>query len=125
MPIRKAEAVWTGTLREGAGTMKVGSGYFDVPFTFGSRFEEDKGTNPEELVGAAEAGCFSMFLAAQLAKEKFRPSGFIRSLTSISGTARPLPRSSCGRRSKRRESTGPNFRSWSISPKRTVRSPKP
>ena len=66
MPVRKAEAVWTGTLREGAGTMKVGSGYFEGPFTFGSRFEEDKGTNPEELVGAAEAGCFSMFLAAQL-----------------------------------------------------------
>jgi osmotically inducible protein OsmC len=73
MPVRKAEAVWTGTLREGAGTMKVGSGYFEGPFTFGSRFEEDKGTNPEELVGAAEAGCFSMFLAAQLAKEKFPP----------------------------------------------------
>ena len=53
--------------------MKVGSGYFEVPFTFGSRFEEDKGTNPEELVGAAEAGCFSMFLAAQLTKEKFPP----------------------------------------------------
>jgi osmotically inducible protein OsmC len=73
MPIRKAEAVWTGNLREGAGTMKVGSGYFEVPFTFGSRFEEAKGTNPEELVGAAEAGCFSMFLAAQLTKEKFPP----------------------------------------------------
>jgi osmotically inducible protein OsmC len=73
MPVRIAEAVWTGTLREGAGTMKVGSGYFEGPFTFGSRFEEDKGTNPEELVGAAEAGCFSMFLAAQLTKEKFPP----------------------------------------------------
>jgi len=73
MPIRKAEAVWTGTLREGSGTMKGSSGYFDVPYTFGSRFEEEKGTNPEELIGAANAGCFSMFLAAQLAKEKFPP----------------------------------------------------
>jgi lipoyl-dependent peroxiredoxin len=73
MPIRKAEAVWTGTLREGSGTMKGSSGYFEGPFTFGSRFEEDKGTNPEELIGAAEAGCFSMFLAAQLTKEKFPP----------------------------------------------------
>jgi osmotically inducible protein OsmC len=73
MPIRKAEAIWTGTLREGAGTMNGSSGYFEAPFTFGSRFEEEKGTNPEELVGAAEAGCFSMFLAAQLAKERFPP----------------------------------------------------
>lgn len=73
MPIRKAEAVWTGNLREGSGTMKGSSGYFDVPYTLGSRFEEDKGTNPEELVGAAHAGCFSMFLAGQLTKEKFPP----------------------------------------------------
>ena len=73
MPIRKAEAVWTGTLRQGSGIMKMGSGYFEGPYTFSSRFEEDKGTNPEELVGAAEAGCFSMFLAAQLTKEKFPP----------------------------------------------------
>jgi len=81
MPIRKAEAIWTGTLREGSGTMKIGSGYFDVPFTFGSRFEEDKGTNPEELVGAAEAGCFSMFLAAQLTNAGHPPTSIETSAT--------------------------------------------
>lgn len=66
MAVRHAEAVWQGTLKEGAGTMKVESGYFDVPYTYGSRFEEEKGTNPEELVGAAHAGCYSMFLSALL-----------------------------------------------------------
>ncbi len=73
MSIRTAEAVWTGNLREGAGTMKLGSGYFEGPFTFASRFEEGKGTNPEELLGAAQAGCFSMFLSAQLTKAGFPP----------------------------------------------------
>ena len=63
----KATAKWTGTLKEGAGTMKGASGHFDAPFTFVSRFEgAAAGTNPEELIGAAHAGCFSMFLAAQL-----------------------------------------------------------
>ena len=64
MAIRQAEATWTGTLREGSGVMKVGSGYFEGPFTYASRFEEAKGANPEELIGAAHAGCFSMFLSA-------------------------------------------------------------
>ena len=67
MAISKASAKWTGTLKEGAGSMKGGTGYFDAPFTFLSRFEGARtGTNPEELIGAANAGCFSMFLAAQL-----------------------------------------------------------
>jgi osmotically inducible protein OsmC len=67
MAVSKASAKWTGTLKEGAGTMKGGSGHFDAPFTFLSRFEgAATGTNPEELIGAAQAGCFSMFLAAQL-----------------------------------------------------------
>ncbi len=67
MAVSKASARWTGTLKEGAGTMKGGSGHFDAPFTFVSRFEgAPAGTNPEELIGAAQAGCFSMFLAAQL-----------------------------------------------------------
>ncbi len=73
MPVRQAEATWTGNLREGKGSMKLGSGYFEGPFTFASRFEEGKGTNPEELIGAAQAGCFSMFLSAQLTKEGFTP----------------------------------------------------
>jgi len=73
MPVRNAEATWNGTLREGSGTLKVGSGFFDVPFTYASRFESAKGTNPEELIGAAHAGCFSMFLSAQLTKAGFPP----------------------------------------------------
>ena len=67
MAIAKASAQWKGTLKEGSGSMKGGNGFFEAPFTFLSRFEGDKkGTNPEELVGAAHAGCFSMFLSAQL-----------------------------------------------------------
>jgi osmotically inducible protein OsmC len=66
MPIRTSSAEWKGTLKEGSGTMKLGSGAFEGPFTFASRFESGPGTNPEELIGAAQAGCFSMFLAALL-----------------------------------------------------------
>lgn len=74
MAIRKAEATWNGTLKEGNGKMKVGSGLFDVPFSFSTRFEEEPGTNPEELIGAALAGCFSMFLSAQLTDAGFPPT---------------------------------------------------
>ena len=73
MAIRNASAVWNGTLKEGAGTMKLGSGAFEGAFTFASRFEEGEGTNPEELVGAAQAGCFSMYLAAQLTEAGYPP----------------------------------------------------
>lgn len=67
MATAKASAKWTGTLKEGAGTMAGASGHLDAPFTFATRFEGAAGgTNPEELIGAAQAGCFSMFLAAQL-----------------------------------------------------------
>lgn len=73
MAIRRAETTWTGPLKEGKGEMKVGSGAFAVPFSFGTRFGDDPGTNPEELVGAAQAGCFSMFLSAQLSNAGFAP----------------------------------------------------
>ena len=73
MAIRNASAVWNGTLKEGEGTMKLGSGAFEGAFTFASRFQEGPGTNPEELVGAAQAGCFSMFLAAVLTDAGFPP----------------------------------------------------
>lgn len=67
MAIAKAQARWSGTLKEGAGTMSGASGHLQAPFTFATRFEGAAGgTNPEELIGAAQAGCFSMFLAAQL-----------------------------------------------------------
>jgi len=66
MPIRTAQAEWDGTLREGHGTMKLGQGAFSGNYSFASRFEEGAGTNPEELIAAAHAGCFSMALAAGL-----------------------------------------------------------
>ncbi len=74
MPVRNAEAVWEGTLKEGNGVMKLGSGAFDGPFSFSTRFEEEPGTNPEELIGAAHAGCFSMFLSALLTKAELPPN---------------------------------------------------
>jgi lipoyl-dependent peroxiredoxin len=74
MAIRKAEAAWNGSLKEGGGNMKAGSGLFDVPFSFSTRFEDEPGTNPEELIGAALAGCFSMFLSGQLTDAGFPPT---------------------------------------------------
>ncbi len=68
MATRTGSAVWEGTLKQGKGTMKLGSGAFEGPYSFSSRFEEGKGTNPEELIGAAEAGCYSMALSANLEK---------------------------------------------------------
>jgi osmotically inducible protein OsmC len=64
---RKAEARWAGDLKAGRGTVKLGSGAFEGPYSFVSRFEDGPGTNPEELLGAAHAGCFSMALAHALA----------------------------------------------------------
>jgi osmotically inducible protein OsmC len=73
MPVRKSEAAWRGTLKEGSGTMRLASGLYEGPYTFSSRFEEAAGTNPEELIGAAHAGCFSMFLAALLTEKGYKP----------------------------------------------------
>ncbi|HKI88154.1 MAG TPA: OsmC family peroxiredoxin [Draconibacterium sp.] len=71
MKVRKVKSVWNGTLKEGKGKMNI-TGY-SGPFTFASRFEEGKGTNPEELVGAAQAGCYSMFLSALISGENLVP----------------------------------------------------
>jgi osmotically inducible protein OsmC len=68
MATRIGSAVWEGTLKEGKGTVKLGSGAFEGPYSFSSRFENGTGTNPEELIGAAEAGCYSMALASNLEK---------------------------------------------------------
>ncbi len=69
MPTHRAEAEWKGNLTEGSGRLKVGSGAFDGPYSFKSRFEEGQlATNPEELLGAAHAGCFTMALTAQLSR---------------------------------------------------------
>jgi len=73
MLTRTASAVWEGNLKDGKGRMKVGSGALDGPYTFASRFESATGTNPEELLGAAHAGCFSMALSAQLGAASLTP----------------------------------------------------
>jgi lipoyl-dependent peroxiredoxin len=74
MPIRRAEAEWNGNLAEGSGRLKLGSGVFDGPYSFKSRFEEGQSaTNPEELLGAAHAGCFTMALTAQLSRAGIAP----------------------------------------------------
>jgi len=73
MPVRKAEAEWKGGLKDGSGQVKLGSGAFEGNYSFGSRFENAKGTNPEELIGAAHAGCFSMALSAGLGRAGFQP----------------------------------------------------
>ncbi len=73
MPVRKANAVWEGDLKGGKGTVALGSGAFQGSYSFGSRFEEAGGTNPEELIGAAHAGCFSMALSAGLGRAGFAP----------------------------------------------------
>jgi len=75
MPTRTAEAEWRGKLADGSGRLKVGSGAFDGPYSFKSRFEDGQSaTNPEELIGAAHAGCFTMALAAQLSRAGLVPT---------------------------------------------------
>jgi osmotically inducible protein OsmC len=74
LAVRAAEAHWTGTLKEGAGTVRLGSGRYEGPYTWASRFSDGSGTNPEELIGAAHAGCYSMFLSALLTNNGFKPS---------------------------------------------------
>ncbi|MGH2923270.1 MAG: OsmC family protein [Solirubrobacterales bacterium] len=81
MPVRTADAQWDGSLTEGDGRMAFGGGAFEGQYSFGSRFEEGDGTNPEELIAAAHAGCFSMQLAGVLGKEGYEPE-------SVSTTAR-------------------------------------
>jgi len=73
MPKRKADAHWDGPVQDGSGNMKLGSGAFEGPYSFKARFEEGDGTNPEELIGAAIAGCFSMALSAGLTQNETPP----------------------------------------------------
>ena len=74
MPIRNAEAEWQGNLTEGKGQIKLGSGAFSGPYDWRSRSADGAGTNPEELIGAAHAGCFSMALSAQLTQAGTPPT---------------------------------------------------
>ena len=73
MPTRTADARWEGSLQEGDGTMKVASGAYEGPYSYQSRFEEGEGTNPEELIAAAHAGCFSMALSGELGRAGYEP----------------------------------------------------
>jgi len=73
MPVRQAKAVWEGGLKDGEGRVSLGSGAFEGRYSFGSRFEQAGGTNPEELIGAAHAGCFSMALSAGLGRAGIEP----------------------------------------------------
>lgn len=74
MAIRESSAVWKGNLAEGEGSMRLGSGAYEGAFSRASRFEDGPGTNPEELIGAAHAGCFSMYLALILSKAGHIPT---------------------------------------------------
>ncbi len=83
MSTRSANALWNGTLKEGNGTMNISD--YSGPFTFASRFEEGEGTNPEELVGAAHAGCYSMFLAALISGNDLTPQSVATEATVTLG----------------------------------------
>ncbi|SPH17352.1 Peroxiredoxin OsmC [Defluviimonas aquaemixtae] len=81
---KQGSAIWKGTLKEGGGTISTESGVFSgVNYTFATRFEDKKGTNPEELIGAAHAACYSMFLAALMGGEDIRPES-IETTSTIS-----------------------------------------
>ncbi len=81
---KHGSAIWKGSLKEGGGTIATESGVLsDVAFTFATRFEDKKGTNPEELIGAAHAACYSMFLSALMSGEDIRPE-LIETTSTIS-----------------------------------------
>jgi osmotically inducible protein OsmC len=82
MPIRTSDAEWQGTLREGSGKMRFGSGAYEGAYTWSSRFEEAKGTNPEELIAAAHAGCYSMQFSGLLTKAG-KPPASIRTTAKV------------------------------------------
>lgn len=73
MPVRSSKAAWEGGLKGGKGTMALGSGAYQGSYSFDSRFEDGSGTNPEELIAAAHAGCFSMALSAGLERAGHSP----------------------------------------------------
>jgi len=74
MSTRTASARWQGTLKEGSGVLRTGKGGYEGPYSFASRFEEGEGTNPEELIGAAHAACYSMAFSNILATAGFTPT---------------------------------------------------
>ena len=83
MVVRTSTAAWHGRVQDGRGLVTLGSGAFEGPYSFGSRFEEEPGTNPEELLGAAHASCFSMALSLLLTEAGFPPTR-IRTVAKVS-----------------------------------------
>jgi len=83
MQVRTSKAEWKGTLKKGSGTMSLAGGAYEGPYSFASRFENAPGTNPEELIGAAIAGCYSMFLSALLSNDSFEPTRITTSATVV------------------------------------------
>ncbi len=73
MPTRESRGIWKGTLKNGSGVMHIGKQGFEVDYSFPSRFENGTGTNPEELIGASHAGCFSMALSLMIEEAGFTP----------------------------------------------------
>lgn len=73
MPTRSAKAQWKDTVQQGSGALELGSGSYKGTYSYASRFEDGSGTNPEELIGAAHAGCFSMALSLMLEQAGFTP----------------------------------------------------
>ena len=96
MPERSSTAVWEGDIQNGNGTMTIGNDVWTGPFSFKSRFEDGKGTNPEELIAAAHAGCYSMALSGASPRPTRRPSA-----------SKPRPRSICAK--KKPASASPRF----------------
>lgn len=91
MATRQANAEWNGSLKEGSGEMALGSGSYKGPYSFVSRFESGSGTNPEELIGAAHAGCFSMALAAALGRAGITPKSIRTTAKVHLGTSEAGP----------------------------------
>ena len=83
MVVRTSTAEWHGRVQDGGGSVSLGSGAFEGPYSFGSRFEEEPGTNPEELLGAAHASCFSMALSLLLTEAGYTPTR-IRTVAKVS-----------------------------------------
>ncbi len=82
MPVRNAEAIWNGDFKKGSGNMTLGSGAFSGSYSAASRFASAAGTNPEELIGAAHAGCFSMALALLLQEQGY-PADHIHTVARV------------------------------------------
>jgi lipoyl-dependent peroxiredoxin len=124
--IRKAKAVWRGTGRAGGGHLSTDSGVLaETPYSFKTRFENEKGTNPEELIAAAHAGCFTMALAFGLQAGGFTPTELA---TEAAVTLEPegqgfrISRSALSLRAQVPNQTKPNSLTWRRTPRRTARS---